>query len=224
MFGEIAEVPIGEHNKVLRDLVVEVLEPVAVGYCDRGKISGNRPDVRILCPIVFECLQVKLSAIRKHFAGVRYRALPLGNKRNRPFDLNANHVEQPLCARQCLRAGGVDIAVPEAAHGKHHELRVAKAQRAGMQLVTSRRGAEQWINQLRIATKRLKTMAHRALDPGAGKARMMGVPFPLDRIVDYANGGAGAHVDRSQGVEEYGNSLLKHDRVLPLHMLQGSPG
>jgi hypothetical protein len=52
-------------------------------------------------------------------------------------------------------------------------------------------------------------MPHRALDAGTGKTGVAGVALALDRVVDDADGLAGAQMDGADGIEEQGRVLFE---------------
>jgi hypothetical protein len=79
-------------------------------------------------------------------------------------------------------------------------LGVAEADRAGVQIAAARIGTEQSVDQLLVAADGAEPMPHRSLDAGASEARVAGMAFALDRVVDDADGLPRAHVDWADGV------------------------
>jgi hypothetical protein len=58
-------------------------------------------------------------------------------------------------------------------------------------------------------------MADGALEPGSGHYRILGVPLPLDGVVDHSQGRARAHVDGAHAIQEKRSLFLKHNFFLP---------
>jgi len=91
-------------------------------------------------------------------------------------------------------------------------LRIAKADGAGVELFRLAFRPEQATEQGVVSpfSELAEAMADGALEAGAGKERVLGVAFALDRAVDQAKGSAGAHVHGADGVEEKGGLGLVH--------------
>jgi hypothetical protein len=67
-------------------------------------------------------------------------------------------------------------------------------------------------------------MADGALDSGTGEERVLGMALALNRAVDQAEGGAGAHVDGTDGIEEQGGLGLVHERTPKAGSVEGDDG
>src|SRR6185437_2913401 len=127
---------------------------------------------------------------------------------------------QPRQAQQALgggerqRASDIGEGVLGAAGGEADQLGIGEADRAGVELVRAALalGSEDGLELRFVPDGAVQdVMPQRALDAASGEAREMAVALALDGVVHNAQGGARAHMDRGDAMEEDGAGFGEHD-------------
>ena len=224
MFGKVPEVRVGEDDEVQPELIAEEIVGTISGKRSIREVIGQHVyrlgGVIVLGGLIvarssiFERFQVQLPSPRQQ-PFVAHDAAAFRDHWNCPSPASADQPQQPFRTRQRLRTGGVDVAILQAADRKGHQLPVAQAHRAGVQIGSPRFRPEQDLDEIGIAADGLEAMPHRALDARAGETGVIGVAFALDRAVDDPGRGPGAHVYRAHRVQEHDGLVLEH-RFVPL--------